>query len=135
MARILIIEDDRVFVELMSHVLSARGHEVQAAANGVAGSQLAETQAFDAVVCDLVMPDQDGIATIRVLRKTQPDPAIIAISGGMNQGAQSSMDYLRAAQLLGADASLKKPFLPNEFVDLLEATIARVKAECHKNTA
>ena len=60
--------------------------------------------AIDLLITDLVMPDCEGIETIRAARKEQPQMGIIAISGA-SPGA-----YLQVAEVLGADASLSKPF-------------------------
>lgn len=122
-ARIVVSEDDRLFVELMTRALELRGHDVAAVGNGRKALALCRAGDVDAVVCDLVTPDQDGIETIRTLHRDWPGLAIIAVSGGVRIGT-GTVDYLEAAQRLGADAVLKKPFLPGVFAELVEATIA-----------
>lgn len=131
MARVLIIEDDRVFVELMSNGLSARGHEVVSARNGAEGVDRFCDAPFDVVVTDLVMPDMDGIEAIRTIRNASPHVAIIAVSGGVPRPFGPNVDYLDAAQHLGADATLKKPFLPSELATL----VANVLAESGRKAA
>ncbi|MBI1238829.1 MAG: response regulator [Alphaproteobacteria bacterium] len=131
MARVLIIEDDRVFVELMSKGLSAPGHEVVAATNGAEGVDHFCKAPFDVVVTDLVMPDMDGIEAIRKIRKVNPQVGIVAVSGGVPRPFGPNVDYLDAAQHLGADAALKKPFLPSE----LAALVDRVLVESGRRAA
>lgn len=123
MARVLIIEDDPVCVQLITRTLEARGHAVTAAADGRAGMKRFKSDEFDLVISDLVMPDQDGIETIREIRRAAPDVAIIAVSGGLTQPFGVSVDYLGAAKLLGADATLKKPFMPSTLVSLVDETL------------
>lgn len=123
MARVLIIEDDPVCVQLIQRTLEARGHDVTAATDGRAGMKRFKTDEFDLVISDLVMPDQDGIETIREIRRASPDVAIIAVSGGLTQPFGVSVDYLGAARLLGADATLKKPFMPSTLVNLVDETL------------
>lgn len=59
--RILVIDDDAFFVKLMSHALQKNGHVVEYSLDGLAGARHFEDKRFDAVICDLVMPEQDGI--------------------------------------------------------------------------
>ena len=123
MARVLIIEDDPVCVQLITRTLEARGHDVTSAADGRAGMKRFQSDEYDLVISDLVMPDQDGIETIREIRRAKPDVAIIAVSGGLTQPFGVSVDYLGAAKLLGADATLKKPFMPSTLVSLVDETL------------
>jgi DNA-binding response OmpR family regulator len=122
-ARVLIIEDDPVCVQLITRTLEARGHDVTAAADGRAGMKRFQSDDYDLVISDLVMPDQDGIETIREIRRQKPSVAIIAVSGGLTQPFGVSVDYLGAARLLGADATLKKPFMPSTLVSLVDETL------------
>ena len=87
MARILIIEDDAVFVTLMSRALTQAGHDVVVTQDGVEGVAAFEEKPFDAVVTDLVMPNSDGIETIRSIRALRADVAIVAVSGGVSHPA------------------------------------------------
>ncbi|MEA3158282.1 MAG: hypothetical protein QOK44_5871, partial [Betaproteobacteria bacterium] len=59
--RILIIEDDRSIATNLYDFLSARGHSVDAAADGVTGLHLAVTDPFDAIVLDIGLPGMDGL--------------------------------------------------------------------------
>ena len=68
------------------------------------------------------MPDEEGLGTIRELRRVDPNVKIIAISGG---GLGKAGDYLGIAQMLGAMRTLAKPFVP----DVLLAMIAEVLAD------
>lgn len=63
---------------------------------------------FDQVITDLMMPGKEGIETIIELRRTFPATKVIAMSGGPNSPLISS--NLKAAQCLGAHATLLKPF-------------------------
>ncbi len=124
MARILIIEDDAMFVTLMSRALTQAGHDVVAASDGVEGVAAFEKAPFDAVVTDLVMPNSDGIETIRSIRAMRAGVAIIAVSGGVPHPSGLNVNYLTAAERLGADATLQKPFLPSALCNLVSEVLA-----------
>jgi DNA-binding NarL/FixJ family response regulator len=81
----------------------------------------ARAEPVDLVITDLVMPEQEGIETIRALRKEAPGVRIVAMSGAF--GGQ----YLKTAQLLGADAVLAKPVGS----ELLLAKVAQVLKKRH----
>jgi DNA-binding response OmpR family regulator len=122
-ARILIIDDDELFVKLMVHALKQRGHEVEFALDGLAGTRAFANGAFDAVVCDIVMPEQEGVETIKGLRRQRPDVGIVAISGGLSLGRASNIDVLHIAGQLGADVTLKKPFQLSELAAAVDQAL------------
>lgn len=107
MARILVIDDDRFIVKLIQGALAKAGHEVTCAYDGEAGEQAFDASAYDAVICDMLMPQQEGLETIRYMRRARPSTAVVAISGGLGT---SDFDILHAAKELGAHATLPKPF-------------------------
>jgi DNA-binding response OmpR family regulator len=114
MAIILVIDDDRRVRQMIRRVLSSAGHEVLEAENGQKGLALFTTRRPALVISDIIMPDQEGISTIRQVRKTCVDVPILAISGGGSFPAGT--DYLRMAASLGADATLGKPFAADDLV-------------------
>lgn len=114
MARVLIIDDDNLFVKLMVHALTQRGHEVEFALDGLAGSKAFAASRFDVVVCDIIMPEQEGVETIKAMRRQQPDIGIVAISGGLSIARDTNLDVLKIAGQFGADVTLKKPFQLSE---------------------
>lgn len=124
MSRILVIDDDELFSKLMVHALTLRGHEVDHAPNGLKGAAKFSSNAYDAVVCDIVMPEQEGVETIRAMRKQRPDVGIVAISGGLVRGAGKGLDILMIAERLGADTTLSKPFQLSTLATTVETVIA-----------
>lgn len=118
MARILVIDDDSQVRMAIKAVLERAGHETILASDGRVGMREYETRAFDLVITDILMPEQEGIETILALRKTSPAVKILAISGGGRVGNQ---DFLLLAEKLGASGVLKKPFGPDELVAQVSA--------------
>jgi len=106
MSRILVIDDDAALRTIVRKMLEA-DHEVVEAANGNEGLTLFRQGGADLVISDLIMPDRDGIETIQELREGWPGVKILAMSGG---GSIDPRERLIDAELLGADASLLKPF-------------------------
>jgi CheY-like chemotaxis protein len=106
-ARVLIIDDDDGFRLVLAEGLSAAGHTVTQAADGRLGLEAFRAQPTDIVVVDLVMPVQEGIETISILRREHPNLPLIAISGSLRP---SMAGNLRIAGHLGAHRTLAKPF-------------------------
>ncbi len=104
--KILVIDDEERIRTLIRISLERAGFEVYEAENGRKGVQLRRTVAIDLLICDLIMPVQDGIETITEFRQEFPDTGIIAISGGGKIGPDS---YLRVAEQLGAWRVFTKP--------------------------
>jgi CheY-like chemotaxis protein len=113
--RVLVIEDNEDFRDLIRHWLEAAGFSVATLPNGRLGIELQRIQPADVIVTDIFMPDQDGIETISALRKEFPAVKIIAMSG---RESLTDYDVLRVADELGAVKTFKKPF---DLDDLVKA--------------
>ena len=124
MSRLLVIDDDKVFAKLITIFLQQRGHEVSFALDGREGIECFKAHQFDGVVCDIVMPDREGIETIREIRRLNGRVAIVAISGGLSPVQAGNVDVLDLAELLGADLSLKKPFPLSELAAAIDRALA-----------
>lgn len=114
MARVLLVDDEVLVLQLFEAVLELDHHQVTTASDGNAALAALARGTFDVVVTDIVMPDKEGIELIVDMRKVRPDLPIIAMSGG---GRGSSADYLEMAALLGARKTLAKPFSTQELLE------------------
>jgi two-component system, chemotaxis family, chemotaxis protein CheY len=119
---ILLIDDDRAVLHSLAAVLEAEGFNVLTADDGLAGMRVLHQSRPDIVVTDIIMPNQEGIETIVQMRRARPDIKIIAMSGG---GRIGNMDFLSIAHGLGADATLAKPFDPDELTAAVHDLLAR----------
>jgi CheY-like chemotaxis protein len=115
-ARIVVADDEAGVRSFLRLALEGGGYEVIEAEDGKQALREARSGRVDLVITDLVMPEQEGIETIRALRREMPQVRIIAISGAF--GGQ----FLKAAEMLGADAVLLKPVS----AQLLLTTVAEV---------
>ena len=102
-AKVLVVDDDGDFRALARNILERAGMEVIEAEDGRRCVQLTASLDLDAVIVDMVMPHQDGIATICLLKHRFPQARIVAVSG-----VQESSLYLGVSAQLGASAILHK---------------------------
>ncbi|MFC3070177.1 response regulator transcription factor [Phenylobacterium soli] len=119
-ANILVVEDDAELLQLIGRALEAAGHRVQLAPSGEAGLRQFQADPPDLVVCDIVMPDRDGIELIPQMKALKDEVKILAISGRQMIGL---LDVLNLALQLGADSTLPKPFELDNLVAHAEALL------------
>jgi CheY-like chemotaxis protein len=120
-ATVLLIDDHEDVRSSLRRMLEAAGHTVLDVADGERGLHLLGGTHVDVVVTDLFMPGQDGIMTLRRIRKEHPAVKVIAISGG---GFRGQLDLLEDAVLLGATAGLRKPISPDELLGAIRTALA-----------
>jgi YesN/AraC family two-component response regulator len=116
MAKILLIEDEPGVRETLAAAVESKGHTAVVATNGREGLEKYGQDAFDLVITDIIMPEKEGIETIKELRKLNPNVKIVAISGG---GRTGNMDFLKIAKSLGAMQTITKPIRLKAFNDIL----------------
>lgn len=109
MSKILVIDDDPLVRNTIGRILRRQGHEPVMAADGRQGLDLFRREQPELIITDIIMPDIEGIETIRAICRLRPGARIIAISGG---GRLGNMDFLALAGKLGACETLAKPFTP-----------------------
>ena len=117
MTRILVIDDDSGIRQLLRATLEDIGCEVVEADNGLDGLKRLDEGAFSVIVCDIMMPEMDGLEAIREIREKHGQTKIIAISGG---GTFGQTHYLKVAEALGANRHLCKPFEPNDLIQTIQ---------------
>jgi CheY-like chemotaxis protein len=123
MSLVLVIDDDAQIRRMTRRILAGAGHAVIEAEDGDAGLALVRSGEVALVLTDLIMPNKEGIETIRDIRQICPEMAIIAMSG---TGASASL-YLHVAEKLGADAVLSKPFRAAELIETVTRVLATVR--------
>ena len=113
MKKILVIEDNAIVRNTVSRILQSAGYQVVTANDGVQGFETFRKEQPDLVISDIIMPEQEGIGTIRQILAEKPSAKIIAISGG---GRIGNTDFLQIARKMGAVDALAKPFDPEDLL-------------------
>jgi CheY-like chemotaxis protein len=101
--RILIADDEAPIRRLLSDFLGGLGYDIAEAANGRDAVIQIQSWKPQLLILDLVMPEQEGIETLRQIRATNKTVKVIAVSGAF------AGQFLRTAELLGANMVLPKP--------------------------
>ena len=121
MARLVVCEDDPVIVRLILASLRSTGHEVFVATDGIEGIATIVRERPDAVFADIHMPGMDGFALCSAIR-SHPELGGIPIVA-VTASVQSH--ELEALVRHGFDATLPKPFTPDQLREAVEAALAR----------
>ena len=79
--KILIIDDERSIRNSLKEILTDEGYETDVAEDGLQGCEMAEKEKYNAIFCDIKMPNMDGIEVLDRLHESGVDAAIIMISG------------------------------------------------------
>jgi len=112
---ILIVDDDSKMRELLRALLEEQGFHVHDAEDGEAALRQLHKQPSDLLITDIVMPNKEGLETIREVQQHFPHIKIIAMSGDHN--ATKANGYLAVASALGAHRTIGKPFLTKELLN------------------
>lgn len=118
MAKILIVDDSKIFRKILRSTLTENGHEVLGeASNGQEALKLLSTIHPDLVTLDITMPVMDGLETLTHIREQDPALKVIMVSAAGQK--TKVMNALKA----GAVDFLQKPFQPNEVIAVINKYI------------
>lgn len=121
MSKILIIDDEAPVRKMLSKLLMRNGYDVLEAENGKKGIELYKEYDPALIITDLIMPEKEGLESIRELKKFDPDVQIIAISGG---GIQTPRMYLDLASKFGAVRAFAKPIEDGILLSAIEEILS-----------
>ena len=118
MVRILIVDDEPAIRQLVRRYAELEDYQVSEAANGFEAVELCRQDAFDVIVMDVMMPDMDGFAATREIRKHCGTPVLMLSARG------TEVDKLYGFEL-GIDDYVVKPFSPRELMARLKVIVTR----------
>lgn len=112
MARILVVEDDAEIRTLWADALTQAAHVVDIAGDGVQAIKQIGSQRYDIILFDLFLPRLSGLEAIKLIRRTEPDLSILAITGGVESDLTQQVRSAGVADVL---------YKPVELAELLQA--------------
>jgi two-component system chemotaxis response regulator CheY len=119
MAKILVVEDSTTFRSLVRQTLISAGHEVTEAVDGLdALKALRDGTDFSVIVCDVNMPNMDGLELADVLHKQGSHVPLVFLT------TEFQIEMLKRAKTSGAAGWLVKPFVPSSLLATLDKVMA-----------
>jgi DNA-binding NtrC family response regulator len=101
--RVLVVDDEIEFLDVITRRMKKRGIECEGLDNGPGAIEKIQTENFDVVLLDLKMPDMDGIATLREIKRVKPLVEVVILTG--HASVKSGIEGMK----LGAYDYLMKP--------------------------
>jgi two-component system cell cycle sensor histidine kinase/response regulator CckA len=117
-ASILVVDDEEGVRGYFQHVLTGAGYETVVARDGAEALKCIQDRKFDLLLTDLVMPEQEGLELIMILRKQRPDLKLVAVSGAYGG------TFLEAAKAMGVSAALLKPVLADQLIATVRSVLS-----------
>ncbi|KNF09040.1 hypothetical protein CLPU_4c00860 [Gottschalkia purinilytica] len=115
---ILIIDDDIELCRLLKKCMETEGYNADVAHTGIEGLNLINTQDYQLIILDIMMPEMDGISTLTHIRETKNTPVL------MLTAKDNEMDKVLGLKL-GADDYITKPFSLSELTARVQSLIRR----------
>lgn len=122
MSKILIVDDEYRIREIIKKYALFEGHEVAEAVDGLQAISLCRAEKFDIIIMDITMPDLDGFAACKEIRKRSDIPIIMLSARG------EEYDKLHGFEL-NIDDYVVKPFSPKELMMRINAVLKRSSGE------
>jgi DNA-binding NtrC family response regulator len=117
--KVLLIDDERDFLEALSERMRNRGLNVATAASATEALRKAEKETYDVLVLDLNMPEMDGLETLKILKGNNPRIHVIILTG------HASVENGISAMLSGAEEILEKPSNVDTLIKKIEKLLAK----------
>ena len=117
--KVLLVDDEKEFLEVMSERMAARGMEVTTAESPQEALAQVESGAYDAIVLDLMMPGMDGIETLKAIKLRNPELQVILLTG------HATLEKGIEAMKLGAMDFIEKPADLDELTDKIKRAQAQ----------
>ena len=112
--KVLLVDDDPEFIEVLSQRMEAREVDVDTATSGPEAVEKVSDAAYDAIILDLSMPGMDGMETLKRLLKDKPDLQVILLTG------YATLEKGIEAVKLGAMDFLEKPAEIQKLMEKIE---------------
>lgn len=126
--KILLIDDETEFLEIMSERMQNRGMDVTTVASPTEALKKVQDETYDAIIVDLMMPEMDGLETLKALKKINPEVQIIMLTG------HATVEKGIEAMKLGAMDLLEKPADLNSLSEKIHKAKARKMILVEKRT-
>ena len=118
-AKVLIVDDEKDFLDIMAERLGARGMEVSTATSAENAIKMVLKESYDAVIMDLMMPEMDGFTALKLFKETRPDVPIILLTANVLE--EKRIEAIKR----GAMDVIEKPADLNRLAQKIEEAKAR----------
>lgn len=120
-AKVLLVDDEKDFLDIMAERMGARGMEVSTATSAENALKMVQTESYDVVIMDFLMPEMDGFRALKLFKETRPDVQIILLTANVPE--EKCIEAIK----LGAMDIIEKPADLNLLTQKIKEAKARKK--------
>jgi DNA-binding NtrC family response regulator len=102
-AKVLLVDDEQDYLDIMAERMEARGMDISTTTSAEEALNMIQTESYDAVIMDFLMPEMSGFKALKLMQETQPNLAVILLTA--NVGEEERIE----ARRLGAMDVIEKP--------------------------
>jgi DNA-binding response OmpR family regulator len=118
--KILLIEDDNILNNYLADLLVKSGYDVGQCFDGISGLKSAQTEQYQLILLDKMLPKLDGVSLLKILRETSQQPVIMVSAKGAEEERILGLSH-------GADDYIAKPFNSQELLLRIESLLRRTQ--------
>ena len=121
--RVLVIDDEPVVLDVLRDLLTKKGFHVEVATSAAEGRERLDSEPWDALLLDLMLPDANGLDVLRWSREQRPELAVVMIT------AYGTVENAVAAMKSGAFHYVTKPFKNDEVRHLVTRAVQTTRLQ------
>ena len=105
-ARVLLVDDEEDFLDIMAERMGARGIDVSTASSAEDALDMVQTESYDAVIIDFLMPEMDGFSALKMFKASRPDLSVILLTANVTEEQRSEAINRGALDVIEKPADL-----------------------------
>ena len=105
-AKVLLVDDEKDFLDIMAERMEARGMDVSTACSAEDALKMVQTESYDAVIIDFLMPEMDGFSALKMFKESRPDLSVILLTANVTEEKRIEVIKLGALDVIEKPADL-----------------------------
>jgi DNA-binding NtrC family response regulator len=105
-AKVLLVDDEKDFLDIMAERMEARGMDVSTACSAEDALKMVQTESYDAVIIDFLMPEMDGFSALKMFKESRTDLSVILLTANVTEENRIEAIKLGALEIFEKPADL-----------------------------
>ena len=105
-AKVLLVDDEKDFLDIMAERMEARGMDVSTACSAEDALKMVQTESYDAVIIDFLMPEMDGFRALKMFKESRPDLSVVLLTANVTEENRIEAIKLGALDVIEKPADL-----------------------------
>ena len=105
-AKVLLVDDEKDFLDIMAERMAARGMDVSTACSAEDALKMVQTESYDAVIIDFLMPEMDGFSALKMFKESRPELSVILLTANVTDEKRLEAIKLGALDVIEKPADL-----------------------------